>query len=101
MKKRRKTKPRPRHKVRRPGVPCPHCDSPFSEVSRTGARGPVLQRVRRCLDCGNTFPTFETTERLATGVIKLGREAQQIATDIATFASTLQSSPLSKFKSRQ
>lgn len=91
MTRTRKTR---KHKARRPGVPCPHCDSPLSEVTRTRARGPVLQRVRRCLGCRKSFTTSETTAKTATGVTDL-------ATGVTSLLHALESSPLSRLTPRK
>ena len=60
-----------RKKARRPGIPCPHCGSALSSVSRTTQRGDVLQRIRRCEGCCKPFITRETSAKSDTGVTSL------------------------------
>src|SRR5262249_30864822 len=73
-------------KSKRPGIPCPHCEGDLSEVVRTVARGPALQRVRRCLTCKKSFTTREATAKSDTGVMDL-------ATGVSSSLKALESTP--------
>jgi hypothetical protein len=84
----------PGKRTKRPTMPCVHCMTALCEVERTMTEGELVMRIRRCLTCKKTFPTWESSHPPATG-------STELATGVRNLLEALESSPLALIRKGQ